>query len=217
LVGEVSQRSIVHNRLLKTLLTLVYASVLTTDVSGRGPSGGPNSHESLGLKKQDVVVQILSPISTKLSKKNDTFTAAILSPESLRQGQIEGVITESKPAHRNSLAELAFSFSKLTIRDKTYRIKADLEEVTNSNGAKGVDEEGHIVGSTSKKKKAGAAVAGGVLGGVIGGLAGGGTGAAVGMAAGAAAGWLVVTHVTTSGSNVVFAKDTKLRLVVSDR
>lgn len=113
-------------------------------------------------------------------------------------------------------AELHFQFESLTLGNRTEKIAADLREIENSQGVKGVDDEGHVIGKTSNKKRIGSMAGGAALGALIGGLKGGAAGAAIGAAAGAAAGLVVGLSLTTTGSQIELQPGSLLTLTVSD-
>jgi hypothetical protein len=172
---------------------------------------------SLGLDNTEMVVSLNTPISTKASRRGDTFAAQIVSPEEYRSGTIEGHINSVKRAKKRNRAEILFVFETITMNGNNYLIRADLTNVANSKGVKEVDEEGRAIGKTSRKKAIGSAAAGATIGAIIGAIAGGGKGAAQGAGAGAIAGLLIGITFTTASSDLEFAPGSQFTIMVSDR
>lgn len=193
------------------------AALLTTQssVAQTGPSKPPS--RALGLKNTEMSVKLMSPISTKSSKPGDTFSAQVLTPDMYAGATIEGRIGSIKTAKNRTKAEISFQFETLTFQNAAHRIQADLKEVANSQGVKDVDEEGHAIGKSSKKKALESALIGSAVGGILGGAMGGGKGAAIGAGAGAGAGLLFAIKFTTSGSQMEFVPGSTFTLDVSDR
>ena len=172
-----------------------------------------------GLKNTMLVVKLASPISTKSSHPGESFSAQVISPEEYARmtATVEGRIKDVKPASRKQPAAISFAFEALALNGASRPIDATVIAVENSKGAKGVTEEGEIIGVRSNKKRAGIALAGGTLGALSGGIAAGLRGAAIGAAAGSAAGTLVAFTLTAKGSDVEFFPGSQFSLQVSDQ
>lgn len=112
----------------------------------------PNA-DSLGLANQELVLDLLGPISTRNSKKGDKFSAKVLLPVRLKDAIVEGEVTRVVPAKRRKKATIQFEFYGLVVGNQTYSLAADLEGVANSKGVKNVDDEGQVIGTTSHKKE----------------------------------------------------------------
>ena len=176
--------------------------------------------QPLGLKHTTFEVKLMSTISTRTSKPGDKFVAQVLAPSQYNGAEFEGRITKLKQPKKGvgkGKAEIAFQFESMTVNGTTHAVIADLKDVTNSKGVKSVDEEGQVIGKTSKKKRIGAAAAGAGLGVLVGALAGGAQGAAIGGAAGLAAGIAIGLKMTTTGSQLEFLPESHFTLDVSDR
>ncbi len=176
--------------------------------------------QTFGLQHVSFVAKLLSPISTKTSSEGDMFTAIVEEPSQYQGAILEGKITKLKKPKKGTgkgKAEIAFEFDTITFNSKSAPVTVDLKEVQNSQGVKAVDEEGHVIGKTSNKKRALAALAGGALGAGIGALAGGAQGAAKGGAIGLAAGLALGLTMTTAGSDLEFLPGSHFTLDVSDR
>ena len=176
--------------------------------------------QALGLQHVSLVAKLLSPISTKTSNEGDMFTAIVEEPTQYQGAVLEGKVTKLKRPKKGTgkgKAELAFEFDTITFNSTSAPVTVDLKEVQNSKGVKAVDEEGRVIGKTSNKKRAFAALAGGALGAGIGALAGGAQGAAKGGAIGLAAGLALGLTMTTAGSDLEFLPGSHFTLDVSDR
>jgi len=176
--------------------------------------------EGFGLQNASFVVRLLSPISTKTSSEGDMFTALVEQPAEYQGAVFEGKITRLKKPKKGvgkGKAEIVFQFESVTFRGKTVPVTADLKDVVNSKGVKGVDEEGQVIGRTSNKKRIGAALAASGIGALLGGLAGGAKGAATGAAIGAGVGVAIGLTMTTTGAELEFLPGSLFTLEVSDR
>jgi hypothetical protein len=83
------------------------------------------------------LVKLSVPVGTKQSKEGDPIKAAIISPESLLNGYLEGVVEErsSKPG------KLVLRFTKLQFQGKTTSIQTEVTDFVNSKGHKKVDDD----------------------------------------------------------------------------
>ncbi len=162
-------------------------------------------------------VKLLTPVSTKGSQEGDTFTCLVIEPAEISGAEVSGKITKLKaPKKGKGNAEISFEFKSVSFKGESRDILAELKDVSNSQGVKSVDEEGHVISKTSKKKSAVAALTGAGLGALLGGIAGGGKGAAIGAAAGGAAGLIIGIKMTASASNIEFFPGSQFSLDVSD-
>jgi hypothetical protein len=172
-----------------------------------------------GLRNATFVVKLLSRLSTKNAEERYTFTALVEEPVEYHGAVVEGRVTKVKMP-RNETGEgganLQFRFENLTFNHRTARIEADLTDVRNSRGAKGVDDEGQVIGKTTDKKRITATAEGAALGALIGWLRGGTAGAAIGAAAGAVAGLVIGLKMTITASDVDFEPGSLFTLSVSD-
>ncbi len=168
------------------------------------------------IKNQKFVVKTLSPLSASTNQKGDVFTLTVLEPEQFKGNMIEGEVLKAKASGKvKGKSELAFKFRSLVLPNRQIPIDADLVGVSNSKGVQNVDEEGHVIGKSSKKRDvATTAVATGV-GALIGGLAGGGSGAAKGAAIGAAIGLTIAF--STKGEDIQFAPGSLFELRVTSQ
>jgi len=204
---------------MKTWITIAacIAALVTTQWTVSQTDSSHPAPPPLGLKNTEMSVKLMSPISTTTSKAGDKFTAQVLTPEAYDGAFIGGRIASVKMAKNRDKAEISFQFETLTFQNATHPIQADLKDVANSQGVKNVDEEGHAIGKSSKKKAVESALIGSAVGGILGGAMGGAKGAVIGAGAGAGAGLLFAIKFTTSGSQMEFAPGSTFTLDVSDR
>jgi hypothetical protein len=128
------------------LLAAIWLVMGATEL-GASPQAS-EQQPSLGLQKQEFVVKLLSPVSTKTSKKGDSLSAVVISPPAYEKASLVGEVQQVKPAKKSQKAEISFAFTKIVTGGRNYVVEADLQEVTNSRGAKGVDEEGRVIGKS---------------------------------------------------------------------
>jgi hypothetical protein len=204
---------------MRTRIAIAFCSALLFAAQWTLAQTNPSGPESLplGLKNLVMHVKLMSPISTKTSKAGDRFSVQVLDPALYAGAILEGHIGTIKTARNHQKAEISFQFETLTFQFATHRIQADLKEVANSQGVKNVDEEGHVIGKTSKKKAMESALIGSAVGGILGAALGGAKGAALGAGAGAGAALLFAITFTTSGSQMEFAPGSTFTLNISDR
>lgn len=172
-----------------------------------------------GLKDIPIQAKLLSPLGTMTASPGDAFTMSIESPESYRNGAIEGTVKTLVKAERGfgkGKPKIELEFDRLTYGNRTCRITGELAEVTNSKGVAKVDDEGRVIGHTSNKKRIGGVLGGMLVGALAGAAAGGGTGAAVGAVAGGVAGFALVSTMTTTGTDIQFQPGAIFTLHISD-
>lgn len=171
------------------------------------------------IKNQEIVVNLTAPISTKISKAGDVFTAVVLEPAEFQGAIVEGHVRTVEPAKNMAAprSRINFAFETMTVGDVTYKIQADLKEVANSKGVAKVDEEGQVIAKGNGGKRAAAAFGGAGLGSLAGGMLGGGMGSLIGAAAGGAAGYLISLDMTASSQNLEFYPGTHFTLDVTSK
>ena len=197
-------------------LTWAFAICLGIGLAQNQPQNPP---PGLGLHDNAFVVKLLSPLSTKTAVEGDVFTASVEEPKQFLGAVMEGRITKLKKPEKGvgkGKAEIQFQFETITFNGQTVAVKAELKDVKNSQGQSKVDEEGHVIGVSSNKKRLLSAVLGAGTGALLGAAAGGGRGAAIGAAAGAAAGLVVGLKMTTAASDIEFKPGSLFTLSVSD-
>jgi hypothetical protein len=186
-----------------------------------GVAGAQVAGPTTGLHDVKFTATLLSPMNSETSRKNDHFTAKVQSPARYRGAVLTGVITESKQpskgfaglgARKN--AEMSFQFETLTYRNIQYPVTVNLTGIANKQGIKGVDDEGHVIGTTSEKKPIVATLVGAGAGAVVGGLTH--MGVAKGTVIGAGAGLLIGMTMTTQAESIHFSPGTEFELNVSD-
>ncbi len=175
---------------------------------------------STAQQSMPIRAKLLAPISTKTSNVGDRFSALVEQPIQWNGAILEGHITKLKQPTRGlgkGKPEIAFEFETLTLGGQTYKVSANLREVENSKGIKGVDEEGRVIGKTSNMKRALWTMAMAGAGAAIGGATNGAQGAAAGAGAGAALGFTIAVTMTATGSDVDLETGSRVTLDVYQR
>jgi hypothetical protein len=188
-----------HQKLFAVVLILVLAPILYGQE----------------FQNQAFVAKTLSPLSASLNKKGDRFSLQVVTPETYKDALIEAEVVTAKASGKVSgKSELLFAFDRLVLKDGTViPITADLTGIQNSKGVANVDEEGHAIGKSSKKKDIMRAALLTGIGAAIGGVAGGGGGAAKGAAIGAALGLTIAF--STRGPDIKIDPGSIVQLTVS--
>lgn len=194
-----------------TLKLIVF--VLVSFTAARGFDGP----ELLIPAKTKISLQLLSPISTATSKKEDKFNCKILTPAEYAGAIVEGHVRNVKrsgKADKESKIDLAFD--RVTLTDgRTANFSATVVEVFDVVNAKDqglADNEGTIRNkSTAVKTSIKRAAVGALIGAVVGGAVAGGQGAAIGAAIGASVG--ATTTLATRGPDLEFKTGTEFTVV----
>lgn len=139
-------------------------------------------------------VRMISDISSKSAKVNDTFSTTLIGPVLVRGAEvlpadtkIEGRITKVVKASKKSEAgRLSVVFEKIMLPDGVNRqIIGELVSITD---VENTDNKQAVKGESSKKENAVLIGSGAGIGAIIGAIANGTSGAAVGAAVGAGVG-----------------------------
>jgi hypothetical protein len=80
------------------------------------------------------LVKLSVPVSTKESKRGDEVRAAIVSPESLLNGYLTGVVEQV------GRGEMVVRFTSVLYKGATTPIQSEVVDFVNSKGHKGVDD-----------------------------------------------------------------------------
>ena len=101
-------------------------------------AGLPQSHAQDTSAARTYLVKLSVPVSTSASKAGDRIRAAIISPESLLNGYLEGTVGQvsSKPA-----ARLVLRFTSVLYKGNSTPIEGEVVDFVNSKGHKSVDED----------------------------------------------------------------------------
>jgi hypothetical protein len=141
-------------------------------------------------------VKMISEISSKSAKVNDTFSTTLIGPLMVRgiellpaESKIEGRITKVVKATKKSEAgRLSVVFEKITLPDGESReIVGELVSISDKEAAENTGNK-QVKGESSTKENVALIGGGAGIGAIIGAVAGGGSGAAVGAAVGAGVG-----------------------------
>ncbi len=171
----------------------------------------PPSNEPLGLNDVEIYVKLMSPMSTQTSSVGDGISAQVLTAP-YTGAIIQGRIASLKTDKNGKKAEMTFQFETMTFRNATYRIQADLKEFSNSHGTGNADEQGQVIGKTSKKKNV--KLAGSGKGGVFGAAMRGAKDATLGTSG--AKEVLVIIKLTANAAEMALAPGSLFTLRVSD-
>jgi hypothetical protein len=191
---------------------------LVLPILAQQSSAGPLGSD-FGIHNAIFTIRLLSPISTKTARAGDTFTAQVETPTNFENGIIEGrVVSLKKPpgGFGAGKAEVQLEFDTLSVEGRTESITADLRDVANSTGVKSVDDEGHVIGRSSGRKRLAGAAGGAAAGALIGVLRGGTAGGILGAAAGGLVGYLITAKLTAESSAIEFRPGSVFTLTVSD-
>lgn len=158
-------------------------------------------------------LELLSPISTATSKKDDKFSCKILTPAeyagAIAEGHIRSIKRSGK-ADKESKVDLAFD--RITLpngRSEEFGATVvEVFDVANSAEQGRADNEGTVRSKSSTvKTSVKRAATGALIGALIGGMVAGGKGAAVGAAIGAGVG--ATTTLATKGADLEFKTGTQ--------
>ena len=97
-------------------------------------------------KETEFRASLMSPLSTQTSKKGDSVTARVVSPDQFKGAILEGKVQESKSgAKLKGTSVLNFTFDMLNQNGQTTKVQANIKEIVNSKGKSNVDEEGRVL------------------------------------------------------------------------
>jgi hypothetical protein len=166
----------------------------------------------------NLVVELMSQISTDVSQRGDQFQARVVEPREFEGAIVHGRITRlQRPGKVKGTAEMQLTFDEIRLTDnRSTNIHAEVVEVIDNGGSNGVgevDKEGGVKGKSSTKDdvtKVGAAAG---VGALIGAIVGGGKGAAIGAAIGGGVGAGGV--LSSSGKDIRLQQGQRLRIRTS--
>lgn len=81
------------------------------------------------------LVKLSVPVGTKMSKAGDRIRAAIISPESLLNGYLEGKV------ERNSARTLVLRFTNILYKGQSTPLDSEVVDFVNSKGHKSADDD----------------------------------------------------------------------------
>jgi hypothetical protein len=162
-------------------------------------------------------LELMTPLSTDATQRNDPFKARVLQPAELSNCIVEGHVTQVKrPGKVKGVAELQLSFETIRTPDnRTTSLHAVLVEIIplNSDSSTDIDSEGGVKGRDSTKDDAAKVGAASGIGAIIGAIAGGGKGAAIGAIIGGGAGTAGV--MTQRGKDIRLEQGQQLKIRTS--
>jgi len=166
-------------------------------------------------RAQDIEIQadLLSPLGTQTSHKDDKVTARVTSPDALKGDTLEGKVTDVRSASRlRGSSVLNFTFDTLRHAGAAVPISAQIKSLANSKGEVDVDEDGKAVRSAGNSGKSTASNA---IGGMLGGLGGlRSTAASVGTNAASS---IINIEVTSDSPSIRLDQGSKLTLSAKSR
>lgn len=187
-------------------LTFFFFILLPAEVCSK-PDG-----ELLVEKDATIALELLSPLSTEVSKKGDKFECKVLSPAQLAGSIVSGHIRKVKSSPKGKgKSEMDLAFDTITFADgRTGGFNAtvvEVNDVAHAGNEGAADKEGTVKGKSRVKIGVKRAVTGALIGAGIGALLGGPKGAAAGAAIGASVG--VTSTLATEGPNLEFRTGTQ--------
>jgi hypothetical protein len=191
------------------LLGLLIALTIPNQMLARVPDGADLPVPA----STKVSLQLLSPISTAKSKKNDKFSCKVLTPAEYEGAIVEGHIRDLKRSGRaDKDSKIDLAFDKITLPyarvEEFSATVVEVFDVVNVGDRGRADNEGTVRSrSTTVKTSIKRAAAGALLGAVISGVVAGGQGAAVGAAIGAGIG--ATTTLASRGPDLEFKDGTQ--------
>jgi outer membrane lipoprotein SlyB len=180
-------------------------------------ANGFQQPELLIPAKTKVSLQLLSPVSTATSKKDDKFNCKVLTPVEFAGAVVEGHVRSVKRSGKaDKASKLDLAFDRVTLTDgRTANFSATIIEVFDVVNAKDqglADNEGTIRNkSTAVKTSIKRAAVGALIGAIVGGAVAGGQGAVIGAAIGAGVG--ATTTLATRGPDLELKTGTEFTVV----
>jgi hypothetical protein len=177
-----------------------------------------DSDEVLVQKDATFALELLSPLSTKTSKKNDKFECKVLSPVQYAGAIVSGHLRKVKNSGKaNGKSELDMAFDTITLTDgRTGNFNAQVKEVNdvvNASNTGVADSEGMVRGKSRVTISVKRAVKGALIGAAIGAIIAGPKGAAMGAAIGAGA--AVTTTLVMNGPELEFKSGTQFTVIMN--
>jgi hypothetical protein len=178
----------------------------------------PPVTSSVAIPRNTVLsLELMTPLSTDATQRNDPFKARVLQPAELANCIVEGHVAQVKrPGKVKGVAELQLSFETIRTPDnRTTSLHAVLVEIIplNSDSPNDIDSEGGVKGRDSTKDDAAKVGAASGIGAIIGAIAGGGKGAAIGAIIGGGAGTAGV--MTQRGKDIRLEQGQQLKIRTS--
>ena len=104
----------------------------------------------------NLVVELMSPLSTDVNQRGDPFQARVVEPREFEGAMVHGRITRlQRPGKVKGTAEIQLTFDEIRLPDnRSTNISAVVVEVIDNGGANGVgdvDREGGVKGKSSTK------------------------------------------------------------------
>jgi len=138
----------------------------------------------------NMLIRLDTPLSTRVNRPGDSFAATVVEPDRYRGSLIKGHIGDIDESGRlQGRTELSLVFDSIKFRRGSVQpIRAQVQNVYESDTVKIVDEEGMIRSGSRSHQTMKRSGIGAAVGGAVGGALGGGKGALLGVLLGAGAG-----------------------------
>jgi hypothetical protein len=111
-------------------------------ISWAGSAQSQENPVAPAIKDAELRVRLLAPLSTRLNRKGDLVSAAVIEPASFDGGILEGDVREVKGGSGQKTSMVQFQFHTLHIQGKHLPVNASVLNVANSKHQLGIDEEG---------------------------------------------------------------------------
>jgi hypothetical protein len=125
----------IMSRHLAAIASALLTSILNFQFS-------PAQTTSATLQEVELRVRLLAPLTTKLSRKGDLVSAAVVEPTGINGGILEGDVREIKGGAAQKTATIQFQFHTLHLSGKAMPVNIVVLNVANSKHELGMDEEG---------------------------------------------------------------------------
>jgi hypothetical protein len=116
-------------------------------VSWAGSAQNEDTPVAPAIKDAELRVRLLAPLSTRLNRKGDLVSAAVIEPASFEGGILEGDVGEVKGGSGQKTSMVQFQFHTLHIQGKNLPVNASVLNVANSKHQLELDEEGKQIES----------------------------------------------------------------------
>ncbi len=135
-------------------------------------------------------IRLETPLSTRVNREGDPFTATVLEPDRFSGCRIRGHVRSINQSGRLSgRTEMSLGFDSIKFQNGPRQpFRASVDNVLDSDTVKIVDNEGRIISGSRSHQAMERSGIGAAVGGVLGGALGGGKGALLGVMLGAGAG-----------------------------
>jgi hypothetical protein len=138
----------------------------------------------------DMLLRLETPISTRINRQADQFTATVVAPREFEGATVYGHVRNIDESGKlKGRTEMSLSFDSIEFRRGDVRpFRAHLQDVRESDTVKIVTDEGRMISGNRTNQTLKRSGIGAAIGGALGGALGGGKGALLGVLLGGGAG-----------------------------